>query len=609
MTWRERTQLLALQAAEYYYDNVLRKGKYPGDFNRLPKDRNEAIFQLAKENVGKLREAMPTEADYNDDLDRKLDALDVGATSKYMFEFGENPFTGTRKVELSKIIDNGNNKRTWYNMGPKEIEAQMYKFGYDPAVKGDKKKFLDEVAAFQTSYDRGNVVQNTLDGKEDNSVFFDWLPSSPTWLQKLGFAMNPTITGEAIKQSLTGNFDDSRVNRALATDMITNGLMATAPSFKAVAGNPLIMGLIEAGLEGARQVANYNSGYSYDPMAPFASGMAAGTVPAGAQYIGGVLTKGASMEARPLARGFQRGLRGADDPYEAERKMLKEQLIAARKQGDDVQAGLSPTGNPQGNLFGVSELEQANTWQSAADKLRALGFRNRELETKAEQAFDEATQKVKAIKAEMSRVQTDKSVKKAVRDKQARALQAELDGALAEQERAMENHMKISMRDTPMADMSGYDKMNPAIEDVIGRDPSRMHGGPVQVIMKPKYDIEKVLSQSYDRPIKYTSLDMGSVATPDSHGLNKVSLELLRTQLPEKYAQEAVKNKAAYSTGLYGGRVLGGIFGRIEPVLKANPLQPTSYADKVNDFKKSEWYKNLPAEQKIALEKALKGDN
>ena len=610
MTWREHTQLLALQAAEYYYDNVLLKGKYPGDFNRLPKDRNEAIFQLAKENVGKLREAMPTEADYNDDIARKFNALDVGATSKYMFEFGENPFTGTRKVELSKIIDNGNNERTWYNMAPKEIEAQMYRFGYDPAVKGDKQKFLDEVAAFQTSYDRGNVVQNTLDGKEDNSVFFDWLPSSPAWLQKLGFAMNPTVTGEAIKQSLTGNFDDSRVNRALATDAITQGLMAAAPSFKAVAGNPLTMGLVEAGLEGARQVANYNSGYSYDPMAPFAAGMAAGTVPAGAQYIGGILTRGASMEARPLARGFQRGLRGADDPYEAERNMLKEQLIAARKQGENVQNGLNPTGSPDGNLHSVSDLEQARAWDVAADKLRSMGFHQRELEADAHDAVMVARDKVAQIKREMHAVETDRTIRKKERDAQARSLQYELDAAQRELQDAAVNEANISVRDVPMVSSSPeYDAGTLYVEDVIGRDPSRMRGGSIQVTTTPKYSIDDVLKRSYDKPMEYLSLDAGSAATPDSYNANKLALELLRSQLPEKYAQEAVKNKAAYSTGLYGGRVLGGIFGRIEPVLKANPLQPTSYADKVNDFKKSEWYKNLPAEQKIALEKALKGDN
>lgn len=315
------------------------------------------------------------------------------------------------------------------------------------------------------------------------------------------------------------------------------------------------------------------------------------------------------MSARPLARGFQRGLRGADDPVAAERENLKRLLVAARKQGEDVQAGLSPTGNPQGNLFGVSELEQANTWQSAADKLRSLGFRNRELETKAEQAFDEATKKVKDIKAEMSRVQTDKKVSKAVRDKQARALQAELDGALAEQERAMENYTKISMRETPMADMSGYDEMNPAIEDVIGRDPSRMRGGPVQVIMKPKYDVEKVLSQSYDRPIKYTSLDMGSVATPDSRSLNKVSLELLRTQLPEKYAVEAVSKSRPYNIGRALGQVFGGVGGRVEPDLRANPLQPTSYKERVTEFKNSKWFKDLPKEKKNAVERALKGED
>ena len=593
MGYKEDTQRLALEAAEYYYDKVLKLGKYPGDFNRLPKDREQAILQLAKENVGKLREAVPQ--DYTDAVARKVSALDLGATSKYMFEFGEDPFTATRKSEMSKIIDNGKNGRTWYDYTPKEVEAKMYEFGYDPSISGDKQKFLKEVADFQTAHDRGQLVRETVE--------------NAPWYQKLGMAMNPTVTDEAVRQTLTGDFDDGRMDNAVVKDLLVQGGMAFAPSFPAVARNPLVMGITDAGLEGLRQASNYASDMKVDPMAPFGAGLAAGTIPAGAQYIGGILSRGGSMSARPLARGFQRGLRGADDPVAAERENLKRLLVAARKQGEDVQAGLSPTGNPQGNLFGVSELEQANTWQSAADKLRSLGFRNRELETKAEQAFDEATKKVKDIKAEMSRVQTDKKVSKAVRDKQARALQAELDGALAEQERAMENYTKISMRETPMADMSGYDEMNPAIEDVIGRDPSRMRGGPVQVIMKPKYDVEKVLSQSYDRPIKYTSLDMGSVATPDSRSLNKVSLELLRTQLPEKYAVEAVSKSRPYNIGRALGQVFGGVGGRVEPDLRANPLQPTSYKERVTEFKNSKWFKDLPKEKKNAVERALKGED
>lgn len=593
MAYNEDTRRLALEAAEYYYDNVLKKGRYPGDFNRLPKVREEAILQLAKEGVGKLREAIPQ--DYTDAVARKTAALDAGAASKYMYEFGEDPFTATRKSDLSAITgDEG--KKSWYDMDPMEIEAQMYSFGYDPSVPGDKQKFLNEVAEYQTNRDRADIVKNDV---EDAS-----------WYEKLGMAMNPTATDEAVRQSLTGDFDDRRMDNAVATDLLVQGGMAVAPSFRAVASQPLVMGAVDAGLEGLRQTSNYLADMKVDPMAPFGAGVAAGTVPAGAQYIGGILSRGGSMSARPLARGFQRGLRGADDPVKAERENLKRLLVDARKQGENTQAGLSPTGNPQGNLFGVSELEQANTWQSAADKLRAMGFRNRELEANAEQAFNEASKKVKDIKAEMRTVQTDRSIEKSVRDNQARALQSELDGALAEQERAAENYAKVSMRDTPMSDFSeAYGETAPAIEDVIGRNPTIMRGGPVQVTVKPKYDVETVLRESYDRPMKYLSLDAGSAATPDSYASNKIALDLLRGQLPEKYAVEAVSSNRPYNVGRALGQVFGGVGGSLEPALRANPLQPTSYKERVTEFKNSKWYRDLPKEKKNAVERALKGGN
>lgn len=607
MAWKEDTQRLALAAAENYYDNVLLKGKYPGDLNRLPKDREEAIIQLAVENVGKLREAIPQNG-YTDDIARKVAALDVGATSKFMFEFGEDPFTGTRKTELSKIIDNGSNKRNWYQMEPKEIEAQMYRFGYDPAIEGDKQKFLNEVAAFQQNYDRGNIVQNTIDGREQNSILPDFLPNSPKWLQRLGMAMNPTITEEAIRQSLTGDFNDSRLYGAVATDALAQGAMAVAPSFRAVASNPLYMGLTDALIEGTRQGSNAIFGYQTDPMAPFSAGMAAGTVPAGAQYIGGFLSKGATTSARPLARGFNKGLRGADDPRAAERDLLKQQLLAAREQSSRVRSNLSPTGNPEGNIFKLSDLGGAMDWENAAEKLRSLGFYREGVVQAQRDAEIAINNKIKGIKEEMRQVQTDRSKPKIDRDTEARALQVKLDAAEKERDALVRSYIEKDEKE-PFVHASPYYKGDRlSVEDVIGEDPARMRGGPVQVERIPRYDVETVLKESYDRPMEYLSLDNGSSPTSISYNANKVAMDLLRSQLPEKFSEELAKNGKVYKAGVGLGRALGGTLGRFEPALRANPLQPTSYSERVNEFKKSEWYKNLPENQKIALEKALKGE-
>ena len=132
---------------------------------------------------------------------------------------------------------------------------------------------------------------------------------------------------------------------------------------------------------------------------------------------------------------------------------------------------------------------------------------------------------------------------------------------------------------------------------------------PLQVTVKPKYDIETVLKESYDRPMKYLSLDAGSAATPDSYAFNKIALDLLRGQLPEKYAAEAVSSNRPYNVGRALGQVFGGVGGRLEPALRANPLQPTSYKERVTEFKNSKWYRDLPKEKKNAVERALKGGN
>lgn len=420
--------------------------------------------------------------------------------------------------------------------------------------------------------------------------------------------MNPTITEEAIRQSLTGDFNDSRLYGAMATDALAQGAMAVAPSFRAVASNPLYMGLTDALVEGARQGSNAVFGYQTDPMAPFAAGMAAGTVPAGAQYIGGFLSKGADLNARPLARGFNRGLRGADDPRAAERDLLKRQLLAAREQSRKVRSNLSLTGNPQGNIFNLSDLGSSMDWENAAEKLRSLGFYREGVIQSRNDAQAAINDKIKSIKSEMRQVQTDRSKPRIDRDTEARALQVELDAAEKEREALVRRFMEEDEKE-PLIHSSPYYKGHAmSVEDVIGEDPARMRGGPIQVERIPRYDVETVLKESYDRPVEYLSLDNGSSPTSVSYNANKVAMDLLRSQLPEKFSEELAKNGKAYKTGVGLGRALGGTLGRFEPVLRANPLQPTSYSERVSEFKKSEWYKNLPENQKIALEKALKGE-
>lgn len=588
------TQYLALKAAEQYYDNVLKKGKYPGDFNRFRNvDRETAVRQLAKENIGKLRESIPEDA-YDEDLLRRASALDLGAVEKYMFEFGEEPFGATRKSNMERdVVDK------WYNWDNKETEKHMYDFGYDPARKGDKQKFLAEVGEYQKAHDRGKVVKETMDEAGVGT--------------KLGFLTVPSMYNEAMKQSLTGEFDDDKMDRAALTDLGIGGAMAVAPMFRTVAGSPLAVGALDAGLEGLRQGVNYKEGREVDPMAPVTAGTMAAFVPGTAKGAQTFAKKGASLEAKPFARGIGRGARGVADPVEEEKNALKQLLIDAKKQSDYARAGMDPS---KGNFVGAGAVEAGDTWQNAAAKLKAFGYTDKELLAETTAAKDVAKAKYMDAERKLNSLDGDLTLdwgqKAYLREKYGQELK------LAEKEfnDAMDAYMAASMPAKTATKKMGY------VQDVIGRDPSRVKrtspkavsevmgtGNPLVDMMErlrntraQNNELERILSATYDVP-----QDFSGIATQEGR---KAVLDEMKKQFPAKMEKEIGldNGKKLYNLGLVTGRTLNAIGTSMEPNTKISPWAIKQYDQRLKTFKESEWYKNLPKEKKNAIEKALKGE-
>ena len=608
MSWKDDTRQMAVDAATMYYDNVLSKGKYPGEYNLYKNDtREDAIVKLAKQYVGKLRQAIPEDT-YTKDMAKRVAALDLGSVEKYMFEFGEEPFAASRKADMEReVVDQ------WYNWDPKKTEYYMYKFGYDPARKGDRQKFLAEVSEYQKAHDRGNAVQETLEGKNQASVFPDWIPNSPAWLQKLGFLSVPSAYNEAMKQSLSGDFDDDKMDRALLTDVGIGGAMAVAPMYGAVARSPVAIGTLDAGLEALRQGVNYKEGREVDPMAPVTAGTMAAFVPGMAKGAQTFSKKGASIEAKPFARGIGRGARGVADPVEEEKNALKQLLIDAKKQSDYARAGMDPS---KGKFVGAGAVEAGDTWQNAAAKLKTFGYTDKELLAETTAAKDAAKAKYMAIQNKLNALDGDMdlgwSQKAYLRDKYGK----ELDLAEKEFNDAMDAYMAASMPSRTATKKMGY------VQDVIGRDPARVKrtspkavsevrgtGNPLVDMLSrirntraQNKEIEGVLSATYDVP-----QDFSGIATQEGR---KAVLDEMKKQFPAKMAKEVGldKGKKLYKLGLVTGRTLNAVGTSIEPNTKISPWAIDQYDEKLKRFKNSEWFKSLPKEKKNAIEKALKGE-
>lgn len=594
MSWKDDTRQMAVDAATLYYDNVLSKGKYPGEYNMYKNDtREDAIVKLAKQYVGKLRQAIPEEG-YDKDMANRVAALDIGSVEKYMFEFGDEPFAASRKANMERdVVDK------WYGWSPKETEHYMYQFGYDPAREGDRQKFLAEVGEYQNAHDRGKIAQETM----DNAGI----------VTKLGFLANPSAYNESMRQTLTGEFDDEKMNRAVLTDIGIGGAMAVAPMYRTVAGNPLAVGALDAGLEGLRQGVNYKEGREVDPMAPVTAGVMASTVPGLARGAQTFTKKGASLDAKPLARGIARGARGVADPVEEEKNALKQLLIGAKKQSDYARAGMDPS---KGKFVGAGAVEAGDTWQNAAAKLKAFGYTDKELLAETTAAKDAAKAKYMAIQNKLNALDGDLKrgwgEKAYLRDKYGKELQ------LAEKEfnDAMDAYMAASMPARTATKKMGY------VQDVIGRDPARVKrtspkavsevrgtGNPIVDMMTKlrntraqNNELESVLRSTYDVP-----QDFSGIATQEGR---KAVLDEMKKQFPAKMEKEVgVSNgKKLYNLGLVGGRALSAVGTSVEPNLKINPFAIDQYDEKLKRFKNSEWFKSLPKEKKNAIEKALKGE-
>lgn len=578
------TQFLALKAAEQYYDNVLKKGKYPGDFNRFKNvERGMAVRQLAKENIGKLREVIPQDA-YDEDMLRRANALDLGAVEKYMFEFGDEPFGATRKGQFDKVMDD------WYKWDNKKTEDEMYKFGYDPAREGDRQKFLQELADYQTAHDRAGIV------KEETT--------DAPWYNKLGYLAFPSAYNEAVKQSLTGEFDDAKMNRAVGTDAVVGTAMTTVPALRAM-NNPLAIGLADAGLEAVRQGINYAEDREVDPMAPVTSGTMAATVPAFAQGLQGYLWRGASMEARPMSRGFSRGARGAFDPVEGERNALKQLLINARRQSEAARTGVDPNfgKKAKGTFVGAADVENGDAWNRASAKLKMFGFKDKELVAETEAAKDAAKAKVIDLDAQLRAVLSDDYLPRTTKDVMSRELEAKLADANKEFNAAMDANLAASLSaKTATKDMG-------VVQSLIGRDPSKVKRSVSKVnsISDKELDnqVEAVLKATYDQPQNFGMIPQ--------YADRKAAKDAMMREFPEKMGAEIGRGdtkskKAAYSLGLLAGRGASRFGTQVEPNIKVNPMAIDEYDRKLEQFKESEWYKNLPKEKKNAIEKVLKGE-
>lgn len=363
MAWKEDIDNVALDAAEKYYDEVLvGLGMFPSELRRLPPIREDAIVELARNVVGEVENKFP-ESSYDEGQANILNNSKASENMKWLFGYGVDPVVAKEQKDFNtmrRLInpDTTKNEKKWTDMSKQELEHVMQQFGFDSRKEGDYNKFINLVAQHQLNFDRGQVVRDEM--------------STPYGVMAAITA--PTATQEAIKQSLTGAYDDSKLNTAKNVDIIASSLLGGATRL-----NPMSAAVTGLVTEGARQGVNKYLGNDIDPWAPFASAIGTFGIKGGGRTITSKFANSNSRDVSAFAKGMKRGIRGFEDSAKAEENALKDVLKGGYKKS---------------NL----------TREDARKKLSALGFRSAEDEAALNNAILNANEQVNVAKNNLSAV-------------------------------------------------------------------------------------------------------------------------------------------------------------------------------------------------------------
>lgn len=579
-------------------------GLSQGDFRKLGKDKESIVEGLANKYYERLLKAYP-EDKWNDQESMTLDKMKIEDVANSLID-EKNPANLKKKMEFSAYKDliapTEEGAKDWYQMDQEQIGKAMKERGFNPKNRNDVKQFFDKLSEHDINYNRGKIVEE------------DYEKAAP--FEKLAMLMYPSLTNEAVKQTLTGEFDNGKMYRALGTDAVIGTAMGLVPGGVGMATNPLKMGAVDAGLEAIRQGANVIDDRDFEGSSIAASGIAAATVPGIARGFQTFTKKGGGMYSKPIARGIAKGARGVDDPVMEERNALKQLLIDAREQSK-ASRRMTDRQRNMPNDFTDEEIEQAKAWGNAADRLRALGYHDMTKQYSVTKALQAAQDEYYGLKETMQAMKPgtagyDDVVNSFLqaRDK-VNALRKNYDLVLNESEldaSLFGNTGRTANQAGFVKSQDGVVKERPWIESVIGGDPSYFGDAEYRNAMKTpnKKAIEQVLG-IYDKPFKNPG--KGKVPTPSVIEENEASKALRDKLFPAKAeATGQSSKKTGYKVGLGIGHVANALGLRVEPNIQVNPLKPTEYDEKLKRWKSSDWFKNLPKEKKNAIEKALKGE-
>ena len=578
----------AQRFAKAYYDNAAMRGvpMVPDERKAFEEGEDAYIDWMARAMYAKMAAEDEYSADnWNDAKAERLDAFKDLEGAAYAMAGGKSPEQKNYEKGWEKfrpLVENGE----WYRLGPAAMTLKMTELGYDNSDKKSRDQFWEDLRKYDGDYNRALSV--------DEFANSGW--------GKVNAVLNRTAYKEAMEQAL-GNkpYNEADVWTGFGIDRGREMLMAPAMAMRGIVAPALAMG-------GADMASQY-AGAATLGQTEFSPGETLSSMGAGATVLPGFRygTRWLSRVKNPAVAEFGREMnRGARnyaerDVVAEEANALKQQLLQVRKE-QQAMASMQP-GTPKYD----AALSRLNEMES---KLRLLGFNSTEpdinnilkyVESVSQNSFNNTARgtgvSVQTMLGTGSRNIPDETATRQI-------------------DRALGNEWTFTVHRPELEDVAvqqaakNLGLTQPEIDGfLVARktDPVNYGGWPKEQVVQ----IERAAKNLMGEPSTVNYLDqILQNATERRAALNatfpKTSAKFNGATQPKgRTWQSALGSGISNALGLLSGSE------GVDLVAAARAAgtigdDRSVFQDKIDAFKQSDWYRNLPEDRKNVLEAAFK---
>lgn len=475
--------------------------------------------------------------------------------AKFVNGIGPDPRAMAEKAKFDKYLPlltgNAEEGKDWMSMSApalKYLAADQYGMDY---TKEGFREFLDNLSKYQKMYDRAPLVKEMDDEYPVRSTMAKLLfPTAYRAIENAVADPEKNDLSAAQAAALTGLDAGVDVGQFLAPSLQMPGSYFVRRPLMNATADAILQGVLEAGRQaGGESIADVEADYVNVPLA---------TVTAGATRPGliGTTQQMLSGFTGPSATSFRRGIVAstrAGNPVVQERQALEDGIdlynSLLKREANLTKGPLHPGVDPRTIVLDLPEKKRMSSAETA-DMLRGV----------------------------LDPIRGKTTVNETVGPNGSRV--TEIFTAPAPESAPIDKEKILAL----------YDNLYPGFS-------GKLKNGKLTISDKTDH-----IAAVADPENSKKMLKINQFLTPKTEAI-------LRSAIPSKMAElEGMNNW--YRAGMKVGTALGDIGGRVEPVIKVNPLNPfvsdSPLSDRPDAYKDTQWYRSLSKESKAIIDEAFK---